>query len=98
MTGLFLLNYLDLFLAVLRAVFFALLRDVFFAAVLPFFGTFAPFFLASDNPIAIACFRLVTFFPDPDFSEPFFFLCMADLTLLPAPFEYFAIVVLFFVP
>jgi hypothetical protein len=30
-------------------------------------GTFAPFSLASDNPIAIACLRLVTFLPDrPD--------------------------------
>jgi hypothetical protein len=30
-------------------------------------GTFAPFSLASDKPIAIACLRLVTFLPDlPD--------------------------------
>ena len=38
-------------------------------------GTFAPFFLASDRPIAIACFRLFTvppFPPRPDFSVPFF--------------------------
>jgi hypothetical protein len=28
-----------------------------------FFGTFSPFSLASDNPIAIACLREVTFFP-----------------------------------
>jgi len=30
-------------------------------------GTFAPFFRASDNPIAIACFLLVTRPPCPDF-------------------------------
>jgi hypothetical protein len=32
-----------------------------------FRGTLAPFFLASDNPIAIACFLLVTLPPCPDF-------------------------------
>jgi hypothetical protein len=30
-----------------------------------FRGTFAPFFRASDKPIAIACLRLVTFLPEP---------------------------------
>src|SRR5258708_1091169 len=35
------------------------------------FGTFAPRFLASDNPMAIACSRLVTRFPlRPLFSSP----------------------------
>jgi hypothetical protein len=35
-------------------------------------GTFAPFFLASDNPIAIACLRLFTRLPlRPDLSVPF---------------------------
>jgi len=29
-----------------------------------FFGTLAPARRASDNPIAIACLRLVTFLPD----------------------------------
>jgi hypothetical protein len=29
-----------------------------------FFGIFAPALRASDNPIAIACLRLVTFLPD----------------------------------
>lgn len=39
-----------------------------------FFGTFAPAFRASDSPIAIACLRLVTFFPlRPLFSVPLFF-------------------------
>jgi hypothetical protein len=36
-----------------------------------FFGTFAPSALASDNPIAIACLRLLTFLPDrPLFNVP----------------------------
>ena len=34
---------------------------VFFAA---FFGTFLPFALASERPIAMACLRLLTFLPD----------------------------------
>ena len=39
-----------------------------------FFGTFAPDLRASDNPIAIACLRLFTFFPlRPLFSVPLFF-------------------------
>jgi hypothetical protein len=29
-----------------------------------FFGTFSPFWRASERPIAIACLRLVTFLPD----------------------------------
>jgi hypothetical protein len=38
-----------------------------------FAGPFAPDLRASDKPIAIACFRLVTFFPlRPDLSFPFF--------------------------
>lgn len=55
--------------------FFALLffAEVFFAADF-FFGTLAPSLRASDSPIAIACFRLVTFFPlRPLFSVPLFF-------------------------
>lgn len=56
------------------------LRDVFFA--LFFAGTFAPFFLASDSPIAIACLRLVTFLPErPEVSDPFFFLRIALATV-----------------
>jgi hypothetical protein len=39
-----------------------------------FFGTLAPSLRASERPIAIACFRLVTFFPlRPLFSLPLFF-------------------------
>ena len=56
-----------------------------------FFGTFLPFFRASESPIAIACFRLFTLPPLPLLSVPFFFLCMARFTSLPALREYFAI-------
>jgi hypothetical protein len=38
-------------------------------------GTFAPFFRASESPIAMACFRLFTFPPfppGPDRKVPFF--------------------------
>jgi hypothetical protein len=79
----------DLFFAgrpVLRDVFFAAFFAVFFA------GTLAPFFRASDKPIAIACFRLFTFLPDrPDVKDPFFFLRIALATVRWAFFEYLAI-------
>jgi hypothetical protein len=55
-------------------------------------GTFAPFFLASLRPIAIACFRLVTFLPDPLLSVPFFRRCIVDFTFFDADLPYFAIV------
>ena len=48
-------------------------------------GTFAPFFRASDRPIAIACFRLVTFPPRPPLplrNVPAFSRRMALSTLL----------------
>jgi hypothetical protein len=54
-------------------------------------GTLAPFSLASLNPIAIACFRLVTFRPEPLVSVPFFRRRMVDFTLLDAALPYFAI-------
>ena len=39
-----------------------------------FFGTFLPSLRASDRPMAMACFRLLTFLPLlPLFSVPFFF-------------------------
>lgn len=91
--------YLFLFLAVfLRAVFFFadalffgaafFFAAAFFRAVF-FLGTFAPSFLASDKPIAIACLRLVTFFPlRPLFNVPFFFSCITFFTFFPAFFEY----------
>jgi hypothetical protein len=57
-----------------------------------FLGTLAPFSRASDSPIAIACLRLLTvppFPPLPDLSAPFFLLCMALFTDLPAALPYF---------
>src|SRR5438132_2449017 len=58
-----------------------------------FRGTLAPASRASLRPIAIACFRLVTFLPErPDLSVPCFRSCIARLTLLCAFLPYFAIV------
>jgi hypothetical protein len=54
-------------------------------------GTLAPFFLASDSPIAIACLRLFTlppFPPGPLRRVPFFFRRIALFTALPAPALY----------
>ncbi len=68
-----------------------LLRDDFFREEL-FRGTFAPFFRASDNPIAIACLRLFTRPPLPPlplFSVPFFLRRIALPTLLFAARPYF---------
>ena len=63
-----------------------------FLGALFFFGTLAPSFLASESPIAIACLRLVTFFPlRPLFSCPCFFSCIAFSTLFCDFLEYFAI-------
>ena len=53
-------------------------------------GTLAPAFRASDRPIAIACFRLLTFFPErPDLSVPRFIARISRSTASPAFFEYF---------
>ena len=66
--------------------------EALFLDALFFFGTFAPFFRASDKPIAIACFLLFTVLPDlPDLSLPRFFSCMALSTFFCATFEYLAI-------
>src|SRR5215207_11674924 len=66
------------------AFFFVALR--FFDA---FFGTFLPFALASDRPIAIACLRLLTFLPErPLFNVPALRFFIARLTSLDAFFEY----------
>jgi hypothetical protein len=55
-----------------------------------FRGTFAPFFRASDKPMAIACFRLFTVFPLlPDFSVPFFLRRIALSTRFDAALPYF---------
>jgi len=58
-------------------------------------GTFAPFFRASESPMAIACFRLVTRPPLPPFPErnvPRFSLCIALFTDLAAAFPYLAMI------
>jgi hypothetical protein len=54
-------------------------------------GTFAPFSLASFNPIAMACLRLLTRRPEPLFNVPFFLRCIADFTLRDAADLRFAI-------
>jgi hypothetical protein len=55
-----------------------------------FFGTLAPDLRASDNPIAIACLRLLTFRPErPLLNDPFLRFFIARSTLLDAFFEYF---------
>lgn len=51
------------------------------AEPLRFGGTFAPERRASLNPIAIACFRLLTFFLPPDFSSPCLYSCITLPTL-----------------
>jgi len=56
-----------------------------------FRGTFAPFFLASLRPIAIACLRLLTRPPEPLFSVPRLRRRIADFTLLDADLPYLAI-------
>jgi hypothetical protein len=54
-----------------------------------FLGTLAPAFRASDKPIAIACFRLFTFFRErPARSVPVFRSCIAFLTFEAAFFPY----------
>jgi hypothetical protein len=51
-------------------------------AVFFFLGTLPPALRASDSPMAIACFLLLTFFPDrPLFSVPLLRLCIARFTL-----------------
>jgi hypothetical protein len=65
------------------------LDELFFAADF-FFGTFAPSLRASDSPMAIACFRLVTFLPlRPLFSVPLFFSRIARATFFCAFGPYF---------
>jgi hypothetical protein len=49
----------------------------------------APFFRASDNPMAIACLRLFTFLPLPDLSVPFFRRRIALATRFDAALPYF---------
>jgi hypothetical protein len=57
-------------------------------------GTFAPLLRASDKPIAMACFLLLTrppFPPFPERSVPCFFRRIALFTLFPAALPYLAI-------
>jgi hypothetical protein len=71
---------LRLRVALLRDLFFELRVERFFDPA--FFGTFAPRLRASESPIAIACFRLLTFLPDrPLFSLPRLYSCIALFTL-----------------
>jgi hypothetical protein len=65
-----------------------------FSYLLFFRGTLAPARLASDSPIAIACLRLVTFFPErPLFKVPRLRSCIALLTFCAAFFPYLAMVI-----
>src|SRR3954463_13418169 len=67
---------------------FDFLRPPFFPVF--FFGTFFPALRASERPIAMACLRLLTFFPErPLFSVPFLRFFIARSTFLDAPLEYF---------
>jgi hypothetical protein len=54
-------------------------------------GTFPPASRASDNPIAIACFLLVTFLPEPLLRVPRFRSCIAFSTFSLAFLPYLAI-------
>ena len=55
-------------------------------------GTFAPLLRASDNPIAIACFLLVTFLPErPLLRVPLLRSCIARSTFSEAFLPYLAI-------
>ena len=59
-----------------------------------FFGTFAPPLRASERPIAMACFRLVTFFPVlPLWSLPSFRSSIAFSTFVDAAGEYLRAIV-----
>src|SRR5882672_8062731 len=59
-------------------------------------GTLLPCFLASERPMAIACLRLVTFFPlRPLFSLPCFISSITFSTFFWLPFEYLAMIIFF---
>src|SRR5665213_3248177 len=74
------------YLFALRFNFFA----VFFFFVLFFFGTFLPSARASDNPIAMACLRLVTLRPErPLFKVPALRFFITRSTSADAFLEYF---------
>ena len=56
----------------------------------------APFFRASDKPIATACFGLVTFCPLPERSFPCFMAFISRSTDAEAAAPYFFFALLFF--
>ena len=56
-----------------------------------FAGTLAPDFLASESPIATACFRLVTLLPDPLFNFPCLKAFISRSTLVDAFGPYFLV-------
>jgi len=60
-----------------------------------FAGTLAPDFLASESPIATACFRLVTLRPDPLFNFPCLKAFISRSTLLEALGPYFLVLEFF---
>jgi hypothetical protein len=79
------------FVAFLAVRLVAFLTDFFTVFFFPaFLGTFFPAARASDKPIAMACFRLVTFFFDrPLFSVPALRFFTARSTFAEAALEYF---------
>jgi hypothetical protein len=82
----------DFFADDFEGLFFGELFEDFFEEEL-FLGTLSPSSLASDNPIAIACLGLVTFFPlRPLFNLPSCISCMDFSTFFWEAFEYFAII------
>jgi hypothetical protein len=58
-----------------------------------FEGTLPPSRRASERPMAMACFRLVTFFPEPLFNLPLLSSCISSSTLSDAFFPYFAMAI-----
>jgi hypothetical protein len=72
------------------------LDDLFLLEPVFFGGTFSPACRASERPIAIACLRLFTFFPElPDRSVPCFRSCMVFATLSLAPLLYLRVLFFF---
>ena len=70
---------------------FLFARDDVRARADPARGTLAPLRRDSFNAMAIACFRLVTFRPDPLLSVPLLRRRIADSTFFDAALPYFAI-------
>ena len=62
----------NLIFAIYFELFLAPFLDVLRLPAVFFEGTLPPAFRASERPIAIACLRLVTFFPEPERNLPRF--------------------------